>query len=920
MQAVAKKDFNVIESEWIHFGDAREDADSGQKDAAGVQVIKGWLIGMDMVRANTITVTKVGEEDGIDEECITFKLVDCFMPQLLATKEELTHLLRVGVYVHTSPDRETAFLARLCVFMNRQAVLRTWSMTGSIPCFGDVFRLLTFYRVSAPPSCSYAGSAVGCYTECVAWMQVRDCSVSTPVVFRGMPVAHLFRVESTPIVIDTATHAVKDIYEAGAVGLSSIPCPGGVIVGAAGTGKFSSFFNTGMQTGRQATALSSPRTHCRNATLFIVPAGGLAWRLTQARLQHPGAAIVKISTACDLKRVCWQQLMDAEYIFTTFQFISTPKYLRHFNKVVYALASGPILQEVDGTAERTRKRRRVNAEESAAAEADAEEAADEDEFDIGIRASKASPSRIEEEAAFACNCARRLLHTTPVQWETFTTPVLEILTYNRVVFLDCDKQRTHPRRLQHFLGASKWVTATTAPPVSDLAVIVLPPAVVSIQNAIVKHNLVELCMTFVLTLGDPSATRVVHHTRLPMTPREILTHVHELGSKALAACNEGVVKNLRFVKTAEMQTGVLAAAKERMETITTERNTLRENLEKAEADQAEAIANGTVDVTATATAEINYEYWGDIRIVGFGNPNNTSDIDGDYEYFEDDDDDDDEDDDEDEDEDDDDEEDDDGEVFVEEIMLETTPARIKEKIQSLTAQIEDFERDGDALQARVSRAITDVINVETCIICSVAKSNAMPPCGHAFCSTCLSTWCETKGKCPACSKTFKCIVATEECEDVPSPVSSQAALWKRVWCAPQDLSSLLFWFLCTLRGVEDTGRRAVIVVASSLAGRGLRMALSAEGVMISHFVGSLASRLRALEAFKSGFTHVIVQAADVLAGAGFTEARDVLFGDDVDFEPVTPRVTAEQRDALLTRFKLCRAVHTYTRVRSHTDA
>ena len=194
----------------------------------------------------------------------------------------------------------------------------------------------------------------------------------------------------------------------------------------------------------------------------------------------------------------------------------------------------------------------------------------------------------------------------------------------------------------------------------------------------------------------------------------------------------------------------------------------------------------------------------------------------------------------------------------------------------------------------------------------------MPPCGHAFCSTCLSTWCDSKGTCPACSKTFKAIVACEECAEAPPcPDAVQAALWHRVWHGSQDLSSLLFWFVSVLRGVEARGRRAVVIVVSCQAGRALRAALLAEGVAAQHFSGSLASRFRALEAFRSGAAHVIVQSTDVLAGAGFTAAHDVAFGDDVLPDPAPPLLSSLERAALLTRFSDCVYVHTYARVRSH---
>ena len=105
-------------------------------------------------------------------------------------------------------------------------------------------------------------------------------------------------------------------------------------------------------------------------------------------------------------------------------------------------------------------------------------------------------------------CLRRLLNVTALAWEGYGTPVLEALTYNRVVFIDCDRQRVYPRRLQHFVGDSKWATACVLPPAAELVGFVLPPAVLRVPNARVKQNLVALCMTFVTRGGAKYENRL----------------------------------------------------------------------------------------------------------------------------------------------------------------------------------------------------------------------------------------------------------------------------------------------------------------------------------------------------------------------------------------------------------------------------
>ena len=151
---------------------------------------------------------------------------------------------------------------------------------------------------------------------------------------------------------------------------------------------------------------------------------------------------------------------------------------------------------------------------------------------------------------------------------------------------------------------------------------------------------------------------------------------------------------------------------------------------------------------------------------------------------------------------------------------------------------------------------------------------------------------------------------------MPAPaIKNSGVLWERVWRA-QDLSSLLFWFLSTLRVIEEQGRHGVIVLASSTAGRALSRALANEGVAVKHLGGSLSTRLKAMAAFISGKAHAVVTYSDILAGAGFPGARDVVIGEDVSAPE--PNMISRQDD-ILRRFRCCCNVFTYTRVRSHAD-
>ena len=931
MQATSAQrpgNFELDSDEWLHFGDTPWEA-ADTPDGGG-RVVMGWVTAMDMSRANTITVNVVNSQadDGSTEHTsdpchVTFQLTDTFMPQLVASTEDLTFFLKIGAYLHvaTLPHSQVS-LTQLSIFLNRPAVLKAWQHTGTIPCFSDVFRLLTFYRMSVPPPGSYHGSGSGAVQACPGWMALRDSPATTPSAFTGTRTASFFCIANTPIVIDTATHTIFDARAAPCT--VALPCVGGAICGEVGAGKFSCCLHHAMKTA--PCPGSGTRTYSR-AALFIVPAGGLAGRLSQARQAYPGAAIVKISTNSDLLRVTWERLIRADYIFTTFQFISTKQYLQHFNKVVYTLATGPARLSAEQPQPRqtaARKRRRVVCTDDE--EVDAGRAFS-DEFDVDLSSSKDTRTCVDEDAGFAITCARRSLQSAALPWEDLTTPVLEVLEYRHVFFIDCDRQQTPPRRLKHFSGEVRWVTAVLFP--SSSMALVLPPEVERIPNAVAKQDLVQFSMTFTIT-HEAASPRPLSpsHAFISSTPKELMLMASSASDvcKGLEPANASVINNTHFMKRVDMYEGVLAAARERIERVVAQRNGLREQLERHAADVAAGTATSLVIRDADTNAEINYEYWGELAFDEEDNVeeegiiniyyNMAGDADDDEDIDIDDDDDDDDDDEDNYDEDESGDEDDELRA-LEEIMLEATPERMTAKMHAYSLQIEEFERDEEAFKTRVAQTIESVINAEACIICSQAKSNAMPACGHAFCTSCLSTWCDAKGTCPACNKTVDRIIAQEECIEIPAPDAKHALLWERVWRV-QDLSSLLFWFVSTLRTIEEQGRRGVVVLTSSTAGRALSRALAAENVTAKHFAGSLTARLKTMASFSSGEAHVIASSTDILAGAGFPGAKDVVFGDDVNLS--APQSSETHREAILHRFRGCCNVFTYTRIRSHTDA
>jgi hypothetical protein len=131
-----------------------------------------------------------------------------------------------------------------------------------------------------------------------------------------------------------------------------------------------------------------------------------------------------------------------------------------------------------------------------------------------------------------------------------------------------------------------------------------------------------------------------------------------------------------------------------------------------------------------------------------------------------------------------------------------------------------------ALAARVTSALTASLGIDTCVICHTDTCNSMLSCGHSFCLPCIHSWLTFNYNCPVCMRACSGqapiyvpignLVAPppEFCKDDAWCV----ALWQRAVCtsSAERLTSLAFWLTSSLYMAQHAAEpHGVLVVVST---------------------------------------------------------------------------------------------------------
>lgn len=855
------------EKEWAHIGDTEWDEEANGKEA---EVVYGWVHSTSW-SLNTITVDvctsdRKHRSKKTPETLVTYTL-DTLLPALVSTQHDFSTSLKLGMCLLPLETPGSAMLIQLSVYLNLERVHTLWAHAKTIPCFGDVFRLFEFFDFfpRAKPQVTLSSK-----NDILAWMRRQEAPASCPVLDMK-PLHYLTRIPGTSIVI-SGHHSLCDLSDL-YVQPVDVKCAGGVLVGPTGVGKFSSCVRFAMNS-HGAVSSHASRTHSK-ATVFLVPSSAVSWRLKQLRQMVPKSkTIVILTSKHDVAKVRWRDLLHADFIVVSTHLLNNKVYVQHLNGVVNTISHKPETflpqRKAADPPSTTRKRRREREELDIGIDTHAL-------FDTDLKQTSDASTSIGDDAGFSCECVRRVLNSAELDWESFYSPVLEVLTYARVVFVDHDRYSSTTSRLRLFTADARWATASSFLPKETL--IVLPASITSpnlLFNTRIKHVFVRSHMLCTLEratkMGEP--TRV--HTRLLMTPREALnkSSLHILLDPHIDTSSHNVV----FVKQDQMAAQAIKAAHQHFDALVAKRDILQTDLARENNEN-----NGLVD----------YE----------------DDDNEEEEAIEDDD----------EDEDYNDDDDDGFEVHfdisdesglrtaMESFFLEFTPERMEQSLQEVTNQIADFERDEESLKTRIENVIETVIGKDSCVICSSSKCNALLGCGHAFCVNCIVKWRETKNSCPTCNQPAATVIAHEELEPVPCPIAGTEQLWNRVW-KHQNMTSQLYWIVQTLQRIESEGFKAVIMVNSSTDGRALLKALTDERISAKFLYGTYSSRTTAMHAFEVGRVHIIATRADVLSGAGLNSVTHAVIADSI------PDGNDAFLDGLLARFHELRSLHTYSSI------
>lgn len=874
--------------EWVHIGETAWD-EIGGENLQSPRLISGWVRSLS-TSDNSITIVPIKNDTRKrnaakrTDEAETFVLKS-LMPPLTATEVELDTVLKIGVCLKTkksapgAPKRRKVNLVQISIFINKVAVMTSWNRWKTIPCYGDVFRLLDFFYVIALEDGRDAPE-LSTGSEIATWIRRQEIE---PPVFTSLPYPGLYRIGDTGIIIDVDQHKLYDEE----LKIPAIECSGGAFIGPPGVGKFSSFikyFKTCLTTSKQKL-----RTHC-SATLIFVPSCGIAWRLSQLK-KHGVSDVVVVACKQDLVKTTWKQLLSAKFIVVSVQFINSKAYMQHLNAVTDTLSHHPMR----GYAVRTefppsQKRRRVSSQGRALLELDVglENSEAFKVFDVDMKESSGTSAATSDELRYACACTRRVLDQSDLLWEMFTSPVLEVLSYDRVLYVDSDRYVGLINRMAVFEAASRWMTAAELNIKETL--IILPEALHATQNTAARKNFVFRNMVSIIKSPTHTAAALKHHhVEVSMTPREALHTAN--GTLKLKPLMDTAVYNVNFVSKEDMYAQVMKAAQQHLDALTAKRELLQADIARA-ADEnddddpfVEEAANEDEDEDADSDSDSDSSYE---EKVDDGDGEEGVDF-IDFQVT-----------------------DEEGISALETFMLEfTAPERMQNNLKEVECQIQNFRTDEDGLKTRVRTVIDHSVGKDLCVICSCSSCNAVLACGHAFCVGCISTWRDSKSSCPTCNKPMATIVALDEFEAMPLPIPGSERLWSRVW-KTQTLSSQMYWFVHVLGVVEATSRRALIIADTVAQARNLTTALATENVTCKQLLGSHKTRDKLMVAFANKLVHVVVLKADVLSGAGFPHVTDIVFAHS---QTNATDKDKETRQQIVERFHTCENVYTYSSVR-----
>ncbi len=909
--------------------------DDGHEEALpDAPQIWGWLTDSDH-KTSTVHLEVSGE--------VQSYVVGRGMPLITSSAAQLKAVLRVTMCLQLTAEAPRVNVLYVATYVNKEVMAQSWSRIRAIPCFADIFRLCNFYHMFAPCGRGQGSASAPDCTPLQHWMQ-KQMESDSCATYTGTMQVDFIRVPGTTAVLDITNVDVMDNPDTS----TPLPCPGGVLSGPTGAGKFTACIRHIVAS--STTPCTSSPTHSR-AAFIIVDAVAASWRLFQIQMHAPTLKLVVLFSNADCVQTTYRNILDADIVLVTKQQLQQNVYLGHLQGVANRLSLQPTIPDTSPPAPtlHAAKRRRVDDEDQPPLVP-----FDDAPFDPHMHDEKTSLLGLRQELQLACRVARQALQTMPLQWQDVTAPVLELLTYAQLVFVDVreDKRNTTVKRWALLESTARWATTScTSVDGTDFRVVL--PSVMNTTAAFIdpEQQLVMNFMTFTFPSARTKNDRTTMiNTFVELTATETVLLAADGGfagqlraAKQLGASTPPPV--VQFASKEDMLDVVLQASRQHLDTLRAKRDILQTDFDRAQAAPSLAPTTLTaVESSVVSTALIlellvadnddncSETIWLDIA----GAVPDDDDDEDDEDYNDDDveeeiDDDDYGDADDDDDsyyddggdddngggDDDDDNDDVDIDIDIEDMrvfearMLALSPEHMLATLSTATAEIDKYVKDEELLKSRIQDAISLMdLDTELCGVCSSGHMSAILACGHTFCVDCIVAWRKEKGSCPSCDRPVTTIIALDVCSVLPCPVASPSAevecLWSRVWQA-QSLSSALFWFLYTLQGVEARGERAVLLVNTPVHAAALTVALIGEGVHVLMFAEAQAGQAKALLAFHEKQSHVVIVKADVLAGAGFNNVTDVLLSDGA----------TEGDDKVLQRFyDSCLFVHTYTRVRN----
>jgi hypothetical protein len=191
------------------------------------------------------------------------------------------------------------------------------------------------------------------------------------------------------------------------------------------------------------------------------------------------------------------------------------------------------------------------------------------------------------------------------------------------------------------------------------------------------------------------------------------------------------------------------------------------------------------------------------------------------------------------------------------------------------------------LARRLEVALATEIGKEPCKICTVDVCNGFLSCGHAFCYKCIREWVDGHNTmCPFCMREFVkeppfYVPTVYRSYPLPAHCAAEDAhAWAAEVCKP-NLSSVAFWCLAAMLAAERAGKPLVFLVDSDVDMKNVAGMLSkwkdTRGTWpCTAYTGACVTRQRLENKFKAGSVHLILCAADVLAGCRLEGVSQVL--------------------------------------------